>query len=165
MIWSDWLGYFFVIVGLVLGGMLVRRASLDRLRRRFAAEAAAADVAEVAATAQAQAAADSRIEQGRVAFREFALAWHENWGVAGAPQPDRVALMTAMLARNGKVTLAYLDHVGDLRAAMRVVFPNALPTYTDALAGNIVQVASALSVDELSSRIRYTQADAMRETT
>lgn len=154
--WLDWLGFIFAVCGLMLGGLLVQRALHALSRRRDASKAVAAVV-----TAEADAEA-ARLAQGRAAFLQFAQAWHANWGDI-APQPDRVALMTAMLARSGKVTLAYIDHCGDLRAAMRDVFPDRDVAYTDALAGNIVQVASALSIDELASRIRYTHADSIRE--
>lgn len=160
--WLDVVGLVLVCSGIVFGTLLIQRALRDLARRdaaRSAAKEAQADDAVLKVTAEAEA----RLAQGRAAFLEFVYAWDENWGAVGAPQPDRVALMTATLATRGKVMLAFIDHCGDLRAAMREAFPNRDVAFTDALAGNIVQVASALSIDALANRIKYTQKDAIRE--
>ena len=112
------------------------------------------------------------VEDGTVRFAEFVAAWSVGFGAPldgeGGPtvvQPNRRRLMKLTMAQHGRAIFAFIGQCGDLRAAIRSVMPeHAAPEghtyaeYTDALAGNIVQIAS-LDCPPLANTIKYTAAD------
>lgn len=128
------------------------------------------------------------LNTGRDALHAMLLEWLVgfNCGVDDAnlplvEQPDRMKLIERVMAVSGASIFAYIDHLGreagrkhfppdpctrGLRAAIRsVTTEDMVPdgedfaVFTDALAGNIVQLAS-ISAPLLAETIEYTYEDA-----
>ena len=111
-------------------------------------------------------------EEGAVRFAEFVGAWAVGFDAPldedGEPtvvQPNRRKLMKLTMSQHGRAIFAFIEQCGDLRAAIRSVVPqqaapvgHAYDEYTDAIAGNIVQLAS-LDCPPLANTIKYTAAD------
>lgn len=96
---------------------------------------------------------DSLISEGAAAWQALLSTWIQNWGVDGAPQPDRTeALMTAFGAYAKEVG-AYVRERGGLGGACIDTLVNARMVPADdavptgkRLALNIVQVGTALGI-------------------
>lgn len=96
---------------------------------------------------------DSLIAEGAAAWHTLLSTWIQNWGVDGAPQPDRTeALMTAFGAYSKEVS-AYVRERGGLGGACidtlvnaRMVPPDEAVQTGKRLALNLVQVGTALGI-------------------
>ena len=109
---------------------------------------------------------------GAERFAEFIAAWSvgfdaplDDLGTPTVAQPNRRKLLKLTMAQHGRSIFAFIGTCGDLRAAIRSVIPeHAAPDghdyegYTDAIAGNVVQLAS-LDCPPLANTIKYTAAD------
>lgn len=96
---------------------------------------------------------DSLVAEGAAAWHTLLSTWIQNWGVDGAPQPDRTeALMTAFGAYSNEVS-AYVRERGGLGGACidtlvnaRMVPPDEAVQTGKRLALNLVQVGTALGI-------------------
>lgn len=116
--------------------------------------------------------AERDVTVGRDALAELVRVWATGYaapvnedGSSTVPQPDRMKAMQASMAAYGNAVFRFINHQGDLRAAVAAVFDESqLPEgresreYTDDIAGNMVQIASIVT-PPLAETIRYTHID------
>lgn len=111
-------------------------------------------------------AADDRTRAQLIHGRDLWLAlietWRMNWGVEGAPQPDRVRILSNMLHMDGAAIFAYLRAKAGITDATRDVLceitqcplDNSVKREARLLAENIAQVGS-FHAPEIAEMLEY----------
>lgn len=163
-----------IVLGMVIGvvlwtGLTAWLRRQERLEARtqlevLAAEQAARDAAiadEIRRMDDVGAQRAKLVGEGAAIFHELVTLWVVNFGVPDAPQPARAEKLMATFTRHGRAASAFIHEQNGLcRAVIAVLLesglaqPETAVSYGKRIAGNMVQVGTALAlpIDEFLER-------------